>query len=520
MSHLTDNLNAEIASGTVSTIEEAVDWMSYTYLFVRMQKNARHYGITAAQLQKDPDLFHTRVEWIKISVKKLDQARMIRYDPVSDLLDPTDLGRVASHYYLKCDTIEKFNEFLNDTIPEDNLLSTFCLATEFGDNLKSREEEFDELIDLKRSNCMFKVPLTPDHTESKVNILVQSFLSRGRVNSFSLISDTFFIQQNVKRICRGLFDYAIRKGMPLLSRKLLTFSKMFELEQWDFESPLRQFGRHVAPEEIEKLERVKLPLFKLRSDEYSYKELARLLRCPDGHAIKIKKFANNLPQLSIETEFRPITRSVMQVILKIRAEFEWNDLFSGKVCESFWIWLEDDTSNHIYHYELFKITRKQVVKRELQTLSFTIPLLDPDNIPTHYIVHYDSDRWLACSQDVVINCENLKLPEKFLPFTRLLDLVPLPTSALNNELYESLYKYKHFNPIQTQTFHTLYHTDHNVLIGAPTGMIVCFLFYDDLIILIYPIQSYQAPVRRAVQRSPATVCSTISRKARLSTLVR
>lgn len=51
----------------------------------------------------------------------------------------------------------------------------------------------------------------------------------------------------------------------------------------------------------------------------------------------------------------------------------------------------------------------------------------------------------------------------------LLDLQPLPVAALGHREYESLYKFTHFNPIQTQIFHTLYHTDCNVLLGAPTG---------------------------------------------------
>lgn len=42
-------------------------------------------------------------------------------------------------------------------------------------------------------------------------------------------------------------------------------------------------------------------------------------------------------------------------------------------------------------------------------------------------------------------------------------------TALGNQQFESLYKFTHFNPIQTQIFHTLYHTDTNVLLGAPTG---------------------------------------------------
>ena len=51
----------------------------------------------------------------------------------------------------------------------------------------------------------------------------------------------------------------------------------------------------------------------------------------------------------------------------------------------------------------------------------------------------------------------------------LLDLQPLPISALNDSRLQSLYNFTHFNPIQTQIFHPLYHTDCNVLLGAPTG---------------------------------------------------
>ena len=35
--------------------------------------------------------------------------------------------------------------------------------------------------------------------------------------------------------------------------------------------------------------------------------------------------------------------------------------------------------------------------------------------------------------------------------------------------FSELYKFKYFNPIQTQTFHTLFKTDSSVLVCAPTG---------------------------------------------------
>lgn len=41
---MVDALNAEIALGTVSTVQDAVQWLGYTYLFVRMRMNPFIYG--------------------------------------------------------------------------------------------------------------------------------------------------------------------------------------------------------------------------------------------------------------------------------------------------------------------------------------------------------------------------------------------------------------------------------------------------------------------------------------------
>ena len=41
---MADAMNAEISRGTVATISDAVRWLGYTYLFVRMQKTPFTYG--------------------------------------------------------------------------------------------------------------------------------------------------------------------------------------------------------------------------------------------------------------------------------------------------------------------------------------------------------------------------------------------------------------------------------------------------------------------------------------------
>ena len=41
---LADNLNAEVVLGTVQNAREAVNWLGYTYLYVRMLRNPMLYG--------------------------------------------------------------------------------------------------------------------------------------------------------------------------------------------------------------------------------------------------------------------------------------------------------------------------------------------------------------------------------------------------------------------------------------------------------------------------------------------
>ena len=79
------------------------------------------------------------------------------------------------------------------------------------------------------------------------------------------------------------------------------------------------------------------------------------------------------------------------------------------------------------------------------------------------------NRWIGSETYCALSFQHLILPERHPPHTDLLDLQPLPVTALNDARFEMLYKFSHFNPIQTQIFHTLYHSESNVLLGAPTG---------------------------------------------------
>ena len=143
---LADNLNAEISLGTVTNVEEAVQWLSYTYLYVRMRKNPLVYGMKYAELKEDPLLDIKRTEIIRETARKLDRAKMIRFDERTGYLFPTDLGRTASQYYIKYDTIEVFNEILKPVMNEGELIAMLSKATEF----EQQVSDFTKLMSLKK----------------------------------------------------------------------------------------------------------------------------------------------------------------------------------------------------------------------------------------------------------------------------------------------------------------------------------------------------------------------------------
>lgn len=69
----------QIVLGTISNVDEAVQWLSYTYLFVRMRLNHLAYGIEYQTLVDDPNLEKKRRELIHTAAMNLDKAMMIRY---------------------------------------------------------------------------------------------------------------------------------------------------------------------------------------------------------------------------------------------------------------------------------------------------------------------------------------------------------------------------------------------------------------------------------------------------------
>ncbi|KAK7072360.1 activating signal cointegrator 1 complex subunit [Halocaridina rubra] len=241
---------------------------------------------------------------------------MARFDESTGYLHITDLGRVASQFYIKYDTVEVFNQFLREAMTEADILSVVSQSSEFC-QMKVRDEELTELDELHK---MCEVPAAGgvENLHGKVNILLQSYISRVKVDSFSLVSDINYISDNSVRITRALFEVVLHKGWPLMAGRLLTMAKMLEHQLWHFESPLRQFSR-LTQEILDKLDNSRLTIEKIR--DMDAKEIGRMLR-HEKMGKDIKAAAWQFPLLELEATVQPITRTVLRVKLSIIPDFK------------------------------------------------------------------------------------------------------------------------------------------------------------------------------------------------------
>mmetsp|Transcript_31860 Transcript_31860/g.64474 ORF Transcript_31860/g.64474 Transcript_31860/m.64474 type:complete len:2298 (+) Transcript_31860:111-7004(+) len=456
---LPDHLNAEIVLGTIQTVSEAVEWLSYTFLYVRMLKNPNLYGISDKAAKEDPTLKHRRMDLAHTAACMLERSHLIRYDRRSGALQSTPLGRIASQYYISHSSMAMYSRHLRPNMADIDLLRLFSMSGEFT-HITVREEEKLELSKLA-TRVPIPVKESPNEPSAKINILLQAYISRLKLDGFALVSDMAFIQQSAARIMRALFEISLRRGWSSLSKLTLAFANMVSYRIWRSQSPLRQF-KNVPEIVARKLER-KSDIEWARYADLNPSDLGELVGVPKmGRTLH--KLVHQFPKLELSAHIQPITRSTLRVELNLVPDFEFDINIHGYV-QLFHIIVEDVNGENILHHEMFLL--KNTGSEDEHTVVFTVNILDP--LPPSYFIRVISDRWLHSEAVLPISFNKMILPAKFYPPTELLDLQPLPISVLGESALVKLYNFNEFNPIQTQTFHHLFKTDKNCLLCAPSG---------------------------------------------------
>ncbi|CAL1701424.1 unnamed protein product [Somion occarium] len=456
-----DALNAEIALGTVANVRDAVQWLGYTYLYVRIRKNPFQYGLTREQVMEDPYLGTKRTQLVTEAAMRLADARMIAFDRGTGSFVITDLGRIAAKYYIRHASIEIFNKEFRPRMSEADVLAMLSMSTEF-DQIQVRETEVKEL-----EQIMEVVPCTvkggTDTSQGKVNTLLQGYISGLRPEDFALVSDQAYAAQNGGRIIRALLEIAITRKWANASAVLMGMSKAIEKRLWPFDQPLKQFP--LKAEVFYNLERY--------ADEYTVAELAsmtaaelgELVHLNERHGGAILDAAKQFPTVAITYELRPIGYDVLKIAVRVSRRFNWSSKVHGSV-EPFWLWIED-------HEALTILQLSHLIFRQTtDTLDVEFVISIPEGKPPPSVtIRFVSDRWMGAEDEVAVPFDSLVMPTASESHTPRLDIPFLPLSVLQDSILEDFFgrHVNSLNAIQSQIFWSLVNTRQHSLVCAPTG---------------------------------------------------
>ena len=102
---------------------------------------------------------------------------------------------------------------------------------------------------------------------------------------------------------------------------------------------------------------------------------------------------------------------------------------------------------HRYHHE--QVLFKKANYPDPINIDIHIPALSSSS--SQYILRIVSDSWVGVEFVHPVSLKETTLPKETNPYTNLIDLTPLPTTALQNENYEKLFsRIETFNPVQNE----------------------------------------------------------------------
>ncbi|KAH8581649.1 small nuclear ribonucleoprotein helicase [Cryptosporidium sp. chipmunk genotype I] len=526
-SNLCNLLNSEIARGSILSVKDATRWLKYTFLVTRVKKSPIAYGLKAEEIMDDPNLVEFCYKHISKCLDLLYQSKLIRYNIISDEVSSTHYGRLTSRYYIDFNTANIFRKLILEN--EHNSDSNFCLsdfdileivgeAKEFS-SMTSREEEIQELESILRNQqvaSIIKKSIDVTKVSSKVALLLIAYSLRMEITTPTLIMDSNYISQNGARILRFIFELLQLSafGVSEKAQRVLEWSKILEMRIFYTQSVLRHFlyfsslDKTISPNEIFASEpsnrntKFKGPL-KISSikklEDYASWEMIKDLAISElkgvvhSDAEKILEYIKYVPKIDFKEVFvSPVTLKIVRLNIKLNPNWKWNQRWHG-MREKFHLWVTNPNDGAILYTHQVQVTQKSVSS----TMSITELIPIPDDDPPFFLnIRIISDKWVNLDFEVEVNLrpalesfsQSLHIQKEFLQrtnrdfdsislnsipnITELLNVTPIPIKSLRYPEIIRYYNNKQIfflNPIQSQLFHILFHSDENIFLGAPTG---------------------------------------------------
>ncbi len=249
---LADHLNSEIVTKRVENVQDAMDYLTWTFYYRRITQNPNYYNLQGVTHRHLSDHLS---ELVESTLSDLASSNCIAVEDESEV-SPLNLGMIAAFYYLKHTTVDTFNRSLTAKVKLKGLLDILTSAAEF-DLLPVRSREDAQL---KKLANHLPVPIAAalednsslaafNDPKVKAHVLLQTHFSRVALTA-ALSADQKKVLPDAVRLLQAMVDVLSSKGWLAPAITCMEMSQMLVQGMWNSDPALLQLphitGEHVA----------------------------------------------------------------------------------------------------------------------------------------------------------------------------------------------------------------------------------------------------------------------------------
>jgi len=390
---LADHMCAEVVTKTIENKQDAVDYLTWTFMYRRLTQNPNYYNLQGASHRH---LSEHLSELVETTLGDLEAARCIAIDQDMDV-SPLNLGMIASYYYIQYTTVELFASSLQAGTKLKGLLEILASAAEF-DALPVRLREDDILAQLAAHQPLKIEGARYNDPHTKANVILQCHFSRRDVGR-EMEADQATVLDRTTRLLQAMVDVISSSGWLAPALATMELSQMCIQAMWDRDSVLLQLP-HMSKGVVARCVEAGVDsIFDLMDMEDNVRNA--LLGMSDAQLADVARVCNRYPNIDVgyEVEDEDEVTSGDSVTVVVTLQREGVEVpqtqvhsprFPKEKEEEWWLVIGDVAANSLLCIKRITLQLKAKVK-----LDFVAPE------PGEYIykLYLMSDSYLGCDQE-------------------------------------------------------------------------------------------------------------------------
>lgn len=408
-SYLHDHIISECVTKTIETMQDAVDYLTWTFLYRRLPKNPTYYGL---QGTSNVHISEFLSEMIETVMGDLEESKCIKITDDGEI-SPLNLGMIAAYYYIQYKTIDIIASSVTPKTKIRGVLEILSAAWEFADlPLRFREEKTIKMLARTQPHAL---PDVPYDAHMKTLVLLQCHFSRKPIPA-DLLVDQKKILTEAPKLVQAIVDVISSNGWLKPALAAMELSQMIIQGLWSKDNVLKQIP-YFTDEIIERCmkfdgEEPIESVFDILTLEDDVRN--DLLRLPDEKMADVAVFCNNYPNIEVSYEVQDkddiTTGDPVEVVVQLERDIDEEEmteeeltelgtvsapLYPHEKKEGWWIVVGDISSNNLHALKRINLVRKQKV-----VLEFLAPEEAGDYNLTLFCM---SDSYLGCDQEYTVN---------------------------------------------------------------------------------------------------------------------